>query len=457
MTSLENILCIIKNKYYLFIVIVIVLISSNRLFSLEYKNFVLSNGLSVYLLKNNNPIVTHIISYNVGSVEEPSGKEGMAHLLEHMMFLGSNRYSKDKFSEILKNIGASYNAYTSYDITLYHFSAPAIFLEDIIKIESDRTKWLVLDEKAMENEKKVVNEERNMQSNSPYVSFYTYVVPYLFPTTNYGRSIIGYEEDFNKITISDLKAFYNMWYNPNNAKLFISGDINFDKVEKLVKKYYDSIDNSTDKYVYSQYKEKKYMINAQIDYQDLRINQNLFRISYLVPSLISDESNNKLDSYALMILDNMLSSQSGDMYKYFVLNKKLATEISVHYDYSFKGNTTFDILMAPADGVDMQILKKEVLEYLYNFSNIKFSDNMIMFYAKKLRDDNEYLKENNEEYVFNMAKMLNAGLSITDFISFDKKIVEIRANYISKVAKNLFKSNYIISIATKNNKQMQDK
>jgi zinc protease len=397
------------------------------------------------------------MSYNVGSIEEPSGKEGMAHLLEHMMFLGSNRYSKDKFSEILKNIGASYNAYTSYDITLYHFSVPSMSLEEVMKIESDRIKWLVLDEKAMENEKKVVNEERNMQSNSPYSAFYNSIVPYLYPTTNYGRSVIGYEEDFNKITINDLKTFYNLWYNPNNAKLFISGDINFDEVEKLVKKYYGSIDNSTDKYAFSQYKEKKYKVNIDIEYTDSRINQNLIRVSYLVPSLISDESNNKFDSYSLMILDKILSSKSGDMYKYFVINKKLATEISVSYDYSSRGNTTFDIFIVPKDNVDIQVLKKELVQYLYGLSDMKISDDIVVFYARQLRDNNEYLKENNEEYIFNMAKTINSGLNITDFLGFDKKIIEIRANYLNKVIKNLFTSKYIVSIAIKDNKQAQDK
>lgn len=450
MINYPNILNI-KNNCYIFLLIIVAIFSLqvSNLEAFEYKKFTLNNGLEVYLLKNTNPIVTQIISYGVGSVEESSSKEGMAHLLEHMMFLGSNKYSKDYFSSKLKEIGATYNAYTYFDITLYHFNVPVIYLEEVMKIESDRMKWLVLDEKTIDNEKKVINEERNMVYNKPYNAFFSLAYMHLFPTTNYGRSVIGFEENFNNISKADLQNFYTKWYNPNNAKLFISGNIDFVKVEKLVKKHYESIFNSNVVYARSAYKEVSYLYDLEMVYKDSRINENILMISFLAPSIISDTSSNKITSHSLILLSSILGAKSGDMYKNFVIKRKLAKEISIEYDYALIGNTTFNIIALPADGVNIDLLKKELLTYLKSLDNAKMNSKLLYYYAKLFKNNREYLKEDNEEYVFNMARLINSGLSIEDYYAMQTNIANIKSINFNREVKKLFLGNHIVSKAIK--------
>lgn len=450
MINLLNIRNIIqlKNNNIIFIIFIFIFFISYAHASVM-EHFTLKNGLDVHLIKNNNPTVTQIITYKVGSINEPSGKEGMAHLLEHVMFLGTNKYSKELLSLKLKSLGATYNAYTSNDITLYNTTVPLYSLEEIIKIEADRMKWLSLNPHAIENEKKVINEERNMGENNPYNVFFRYITPHLFPTTNYGRSVIGTERSLKSVTKQDLVDFYRKWYNPSNATLFISGNIDFKSTKRLIQKYYGKIHNSNYDYGSVAHIEENYKANVFIDFIDNRINQNIVMASYLVPSLISDNSNNKLNAYSLIVLQKILSSKTGDMYKHFVLNTKIATDINIDYDYSTSGTTSFNIMIIPSDNQDINMVKQELISYLKQMSNSNISDQTVSYYIKKIKDDMSYLQSNQEDYVFYMARLINAGMSWQDFENYEKKITDIRSLYLNRVMKNILSQPYVLSTAKK--------
>ncbi len=442
----HNMLNKIKNNS---LVVVFILFSVSFLHGLGYKKIQLQNGMEAYIIKTNNPIVTHVVTYGVGSMEENSSQEGLAHLLEHVMFLGSNRYSKDKLSSVLKNAGASYNAYTSNDLTLYYFTFPKESLEQFIKIEADRMQWLTIDNAIVENEKSVVNKERDMYNNKPYSVFYALVNQTLYPTTNYGRSVIGYPSTFNNLNGSDVRKFYEKWYNPNNAKVFIIGDINVDIAYELINKNYGKINNRTNDYNRVNYIEVPYQANITVDFKEQRINQDIIMKSYLVPSVISDSSVENQDSYSLILLANMLSSHSGRLYKSLVLDKKLALDIVVNYDPYTKGNTSFSIVVVPNQGLDKELVFMEAEKELTRILASGFTSSEVKHSAKKIRDQMEYLKELDSEYLFSLARYVNAGLTVEQFNNLGDNLYSVSSNTVNKVAKDLLSKYFVIAKASK--------
>ena len=124
-------------------------------------SFTLQNGMQVVVISNHRaPIVTHMVWYKVGSADEPPGKTGVAHFLEHLMFKATKNLRSGEFSKIVARNGGQDNAFTSFDYTAYHQTVAASRLEAVMKIEADRMRNLVIDAKEVEPERQVVREER---------------------------------------------------------------------------------------------------------------------------------------------------------------------------------------------------------------------------------------------------------------------------------------------------------
>jgi zinc protease len=444
MTVLLNIKSIIINSLLIFFV------ASISLGAMEYKYVRLDNGLQVYLFKNQDPIITHVIAYDVGSLEESSSKEGVAHYLEHVMFLGTNSYSKQKFFDFVKRTGAQINAYTSYDVTLYYFNLPKIYLEDVIKIEADRMQRLAFDETMVQNEIKAIIEERNMGENNAHRVFFELLNRYSFPTTNYGRSIIGYKEPFEKVSIKDLKSFYEKWYTPSNSKVFIIGDIDIKATLDMVKKHYGGLSNSfSDAPQRAKTQEEKYKSSLSFDYKHRQFEQEMVVKSYLVPSLISDYSLNKQRAKTILLLAKLLDSRSNGLYKDLVVNKKVAVDVAVSYNFSQKGDTTLKILAYPKEGISTEKLLEEIDKSLNKLANKGYSLRELDGAKLQILREFEYLKEDSVSYIFSIAHEITSGVSFEEAYNFPYIFNDIDIKEINIELKELLKQKSITARALK--------
>lgn len=452
MISFQNIKNITINKNFyikIFInIIAVYLCLTAILLAADYETFELKNGLRVHMIKTNSPIATHAIVYNVGSRQEDSGKEGVAHYLEHVMFLGTNKYSKKDFSNIIKETGAYYNAFTSYDLTLYYLNLPAKHIKKAIQIEADRMRWLLFDEKDVENEKQVVNQENKMYKNNVYSVFYDSLRRHTFPTTNYGRTIIGWEEEFNKLTKKDLQDFYNIWYTPNNAQVFIIGDIDFIEVKKLASSYYGRISPSRKTNYRTKLKEEGYNSNVKVEFKDERIQQPVIIKSFLVPSLNSDTSENKKESYSLIMLESLLSSNFGKIYKHLVLEKKVLLDFSVNYGDDQQGSSLLSFTLIPANNISCEEATAEFDAILHKTLEEGFSSLDLRLNMKLIKDRLELLREDEMQYLFMVAKYMNAGLSYQEIQRLVNNVSKVRPTDIKTVYKKYIKdAHYVIGTA----------
>lgn len=202
--------------------------------------FTLENGMQVVVVENDRaPVVSHMVFYKVGSADEPRGKSGIAHFLEHLMFKGTETVAPGEFSAVIKRLGGQENAFTSYDFTGYFQNVARQHLARMMAMEADRMTNLVLTPDLVAPELDVVREERRSRIDNDPASLHgeqvraaTYLAyPYRIP-------IIGWEEEMTALTQEDAEAFYRTWYAPNNAILLVAGDVTPDEVRRLAQETY---------------------------------------------------------------------------------------------------------------------------------------------------------------------------------------------------------------------------
>lgn len=193
----------------------------------------LDNGLRVLLLEDHrSPIVSFQIWYRVGSRNERRGATGIAHFLEHMMFKGTPRFGRGRFSQIIEQNGGRDNAFTSHDVTSYFVDIAAVKLEQIVELEADRMRRLLLDPKEIESERQVVMEERRTRTDDdPDGALAEETGAIAFHAHPYGAPVIGWMVDLKRITPEEIGTFYRTYYVPNNALVVAVGD--FDGPETL--------------------------------------------------------------------------------------------------------------------------------------------------------------------------------------------------------------------------------
>ncbi|MBN1301207.1 MAG: insulinase family protein [Melioribacteraceae bacterium] len=207
-----------------------------------------SNGLTVLLMENHSaPVITFMVTYRVGSRNEVTGNTGSTHLLEHLMFKGTEKYNKANGGHIdatLGNIGARLNATTWLDRTNYYETIPSDYLELAVDIESDRMRNLLLRKEDKDSEMTVVRNEYERGENSPFSALNKEIWAAAFQAHPYHHSTIGWKSDIENVPMEDLRDFYNTFYWPNNATVTVIGDFKTNEALSLIKKYYGQITRS---------------------------------------------------------------------------------------------------------------------------------------------------------------------------------------------------------------------
>ena len=206
-------------------------------------SFTLDNGLQVVVIPDHRtPVVTQMIWYKVGSADETPGKSGLAHFLEHLMFKGTAKHPAGEFSQTVLRIGGNENAFTSLDYTGYFQRVPREQLAKMMEFEADRMTGLILKDENVLPERDVVLEEFNMRvANNPDARLTEQIMAALYLNHPYGRPIIGWRQEIEKLDREDALAFYKRFYAPNNAILVIAGDVDAKEVRPMVEKTYGGI------------------------------------------------------------------------------------------------------------------------------------------------------------------------------------------------------------------------
>jgi zinc protease len=209
----------------------------------------LTNGLRVVLDQDaRTPLVAVTLCVHVGGVDHPPGKSGIAHLFEHLFEQDSAHISKKEFDRVVREIGASHDASTVSDYTIFYASAPANQLETILWRRSDQLGFLGDDvtPARLANEKQVVLNERRVRIDRvPDGRGLTAMAQALYPPSHpMHEGVLGEPADIESITLAEMRAYYRDYYQPSNATLVIVGNFDSEKATGLVNHYFGSLQST---------------------------------------------------------------------------------------------------------------------------------------------------------------------------------------------------------------------
>lgn len=213
---------------------------------IKFEKYTLPNGLEVILSEDHStPIISVNTWYHVGSADEQAGRTGLAHLFEHLMFMGSEHVPNGVFDKELEAAGGDNNASTAEDRTNYYEDIPSNALPLALWLDSDRMGFLLptMDKAKVDLQREVVkNERRQGVDNAPYGIANEVIVAGLYPKGHpYSWPVIGSMTDLSAASVDDVKNFFRTYYAPNNATLSIAGDFDPAKTKALIKEYFGGI------------------------------------------------------------------------------------------------------------------------------------------------------------------------------------------------------------------------
>jgi len=314
---------------------------------------VLPNGLKVILLENHKaPLVTFQVWYRVGSRNEAWGKTGLSHMLEHMMFKGTEKVGPEEFSRIIQENGGNDNAFTSYDYTAYFENLNADRVQVSIDLESDRMQNLVLREEDFRTERMVVMEERRLRTDdNPQAVFTEQLMATAFQTQPYHWPIIGWMEDIARFTLEDLKAYYKTYYNPVNAMLVVVGDFRKDELLSKIETAFGSIPkgiapNQERDLDPPQVGERRILVKKEAQLPSLVM-------GYHVPNLRDQ------DSYVLEVIATLLSGgKSSRLYQSLVREKRLVLSVDADNSLTSRDPSLFTLSAELLPGKELAEVEK---------------------------------------------------------------------------------------------------
>ncbi len=292
----------------------------------------LDNGLEVVVVPDHRaPVVTHMVWYRVGAADEPQGKSGIAHFLEHLMFKGTDKIPAGEFSKIVARLGGQDNAFTSQDITSYFQRVAKEKLPQVMGMEADRMANLRLDEKEVLTERKVILEERRSRvDNDPGSLLQEQMLAALYVAHPYHNPVIGWETEIRKLSRGDALAFYKRFYAPNNAILVVTGDVEPEEIMALAKDTYGKISaNPEVGGPRVRPAEPEPLTERRVILRDGRVGKATLERYYLAPSATTAEPG---EAAALQILARIAgTSGTSRVYNALVRDEKKASSASAWY------------------------------------------------------------------------------------------------------------------------------
>ncbi|MCX7832758.1 MAG: insulinase family protein [Ignavibacteria bacterium] len=393
----------------------------------------LDNGIKVIVSENSRiPIVILLIGFKVGSKNEPKGKKGLAHLLEHLMFSGGYDKEMNYFDKMLALNGGDSNAVTSYDYTYYYIQIPSHKLEFALELDTDRFTTMGFDDKSLNIQKKVVIEEKKeAYDNTPYGDVEMLCAKNLFKNTDYEVPVIGLEKDINNLTVTDISNFFYEYYNSNNCIISIVGNINCNKTLKLLNKYYSRILKNANKI----YKFSDCDFKSPIELyptSKIKIDLNSKFIFFKIPARTSREY------YILRMISIILGDGfSSRLYKNLIYERKVAHSIYVSPS-SFEHSGMFEINILFDDGKKDKEIEQIIFEEIDSLKNGNFTEEEFQKAKNKvqLAFANGYQKNLAlaqalfyYEFFFNNVKLINED--VNNYLGITKEdIIDSACRYL---------------------------
>ncbi len=397
--------------------------------------FTLSNGLNVVIIQDHRtPVVTQMIWYKVGSADETPGKSGLAHFLEHLMFKGTVAHPTGEFSKTISRIGGAENAFTSNDYTGYYQRVPRDQLASMMEFEADRMTGLVLKDENVLPERDVVLEEYNMRTaNSPDARLTEQMMASLYLNHPYGRPVIGWRGEIEKLNREDALAFYKRFYAPNNATLVIAGDVTTDEIRPMIEATYGKIPpqpSIAPQRIRPQ--EPPPAALRTVTLADPRVEAPSVRRYFLVPSAVTASP---AEGAALEVLAQLMGNGNNSyLTRALVIDKKIAVSSGAWYQSTALDATQFGISATPKPGVDFSQIEQVFDNVITDLSQNPVRAEDLDRVKTQLIAETVYAQDNQMTLARWYGAALTVGLSVDDLRSWPDRVRAVTAQQVRDAA-----------------------
>jgi zinc protease len=400
----------------------------------DVADFKLANGLEIVVVPDHRtPVVTHMIWYKVGSADETPGKSGLAHFLEHLMFKGTAKNPEGKFSQTVATLGGQENAFTTLDYTGYFQRIAREHLESMMSFEADRMTGLVLRDDNVVPELKVVLEEYNMRvANSPDARLGEQISAALYLNSPYGRPVIGWRHEIEKLTREDALAFYRRFYTPNNAVVVIAGDVTADEVKALAEKTYAKVPRVLEIGPRARPQEPPPVAPRTVMLADSRVAQPSMQRSYLVPSYTRSAK----DAEALEVLAHILGSgQTSRLYRALVVDQRVAVNAGGYYQGSALDDTRFGVYAIPQSGVAFATVEASIDNVIADLVQNGVGADELERAKTRMIADAVYAQDNQAALARWYGVALTTGSTVADVQAWPDRIRGVTAEAVVNAAR----------------------
>jgi len=412
-------------------------IASAQYKPIQFKEYDLPNGLHVILHEDHSaPVVATVLHYKVGSRDEDPRRTGFAHFFEHLMFEATDNIPRATIDKMINGAGGQLNAFTSTDQTVYHFVVPSNQVRLALWIEAQRMRKLHVDAIGVETQRGVVKEERrNRYENAPYGSRLEKTMKAMFAGTPYEWTPIGSAQHIDSAAIPEFRAFYDTYYQPNNAVLVVSGDFDETVIRETIDAYFGGYPRGADapRPAFAGLQPLTQEVRETIN--DTKAQLPLIQIAYRGVGMLDE------DAAAATLLTRILSSgESSRLQKALVDSERVAVQAASFMMANEYGGTMFVLGVAsPGKGVDAieASLGREIrrvidegvsaaeLAKAKNIFEAQFVNGRMGVYEKALGLSSAYRFYGN-------TKAINEELD---------KYLKVTADDIRRVAKRIFDTN----------------
>ena len=313
----------------------------------EYR---LDNGLKLVVVEDHRaPVAIAQVWYRVGSSYESGGITGVSHVLEHMMFLGTEKQAPNEYSRMVSSLGGSDNAFTGTDYTAYYAQIAVEHLDSVLSLEADRMRNARMDAGEFKRELEVVKEERRLRvEDRPKSLTYEIFQATAWRVSPYRQPVIGWMSDLDSLSIEDVRRWYRYWYAPNNAVVVVAGDVRPQDVYALVEKHFGALKAETTPEVKPrreppQLGEKRIRVKAPAELPYLLM-------GYKTPSRVTALQGDKpWEPFALTVLADVLDGgESARIPQRLVRGSEVAGQAGASYNAYSRLDTVFTLAGVPA-------------------------------------------------------------------------------------------------------------
>ena len=401
-------------------------------------NFTLENGMEVVVIQDTRaPVVTHMVWYRAGSADEFPGTSGVAHFLEHLLFKGTDTLAPGELSATVARNGGRDNAFTSYDYTAYFQRVAADRLELMMRMESDRMVNIRLSDEDILTEREVIIEERNQRTeNNPGALFREQKNAAQYLNHRYGIPVIGWRHEMVTLDLDAALEYYERFYAPNNAILVVAGDVTPESVKALAEQYYGVLEPNPELTERTRPVEPPQTAERRVIFRDARVAQPYVSRSYLAPER---DAGAQREAAALTLLAELLG---GGTTSYLTERLQFDTQKAVYtgafYDGESFDDTSFTVIVVPADGVSLPEAEAAMDEAMQSFLSKPIDMEALARIKMQIRAAQIYARDDVGNLANVYGSALTSGLTVADVQEWPDILQSITPDEIIAAAKSVF-------------------